>query len=120
MSLPDRLLGVGAEGFAWGTLIGSVLGPFALPVFGCLRSGMRWRPTLSLRDPDLLRYLWLSAPIMIGFSIVVVDEWIIKNQASYLDPGAISHLQYARTPMKTPMGVFGMAAGVATYPTISR
>ena len=61
-----QFLGVGAEGFAWGTLIGSVLGPFALPLFGCLRSGMRWRPTLSLRDPDLLRYLWLSAPIMIG------------------------------------------------------
>jgi putative peptidoglycan lipid II flippase len=115
-----HFLGFGAEGFAWGTLIGSVLGPFALPLFGCLRSGMRWRPTLSLRDPDLLRYLWLSLPIMLGFSIVAVDEWIIKNQASYLDPGSISYLQYARTLMKTPMGVFGMATGVAAYPTLSR
>ncbi|HLN08428.1 MAG TPA: lipid II flippase MurJ, partial [Xanthobacteraceae bacterium] len=59
-------------------------------------------------------------PIMIGFSIVVVDEWIIKNQASYLAAGTLSYLLYGRTLMKVPIGVFGMAAGVAAYPTISR
>jgi putative peptidoglycan lipid II flippase len=75
---------------------------------------MRWRPILSLRNADLRRYLWLSFPIMIGFSIVVVDEWIIKNQASYLAPGELSYLQYGRTLMKVPIGVFGMAAGVAS------
>jgi putative peptidoglycan lipid II flippase len=57
---------------------------------------------------------------MIGFSIVVVDEWIVKNQASYLSAGALSYLQYGRTLMKVPIGVFGMAIGVASYPTISR
>ncbi len=111
---------LGADGFAWGVLAGSVIGPFALPLYGCLRTRMRWHPVLSFRHPDLRRYLWLSVPIMIGFSIVVVDEWIIKNQASYLGPGALSYLQYGRTLMKVPMGVFGMAAGVAAYPTISR
>ncbi len=112
--------GLGAEGFAWGVLAGSVLGPFGLPLYGCLRTGMRWSPTLSFYSHDLRRYLWLSFPIMIGFSIVVVDEWIIKNQASYLAEGALSHLQYGRTLMKVPIGVFGMAAGVASYPTLSR
>ncbi|SFK81778.1 putative peptidoglycan lipid II flippase [Methylocapsa palsarum] len=112
--------GMGADGFAWGVLAGSALGPFALPLYGCLRARMRWRPILSLHDADLRRYLWLSLPIMIGFSIVVVDEWIVKNQASYLPAGALSYLQYGRTLMKVPIGVFGMAAGVAAYPTISR
>jgi putative peptidoglycan lipid II flippase len=111
---------LGADGFAWGVLAGSILGPFALPLYGCLKMHMRWSPILSLRDPDLIRYLWLSAPIMIGFSIVIVDEWIIKNQASYLGEGVLSYLQYGRTLMKVPIGVFGMAAGVAAYPTISR
>ena len=112
--------GLGADGFAWGVLVGSVLGPFALPLYGCLKTRMRWYPILSLRNSDLRHYLWLSFPIMIGFSIVVVDEWIIKNQASYLAEGALSYLQYGRTLMKVPIGVFGMAAGVAAYPTISR
>ena len=112
--------GLGADGFAWGVLVGSALGPFALPLYGCLKARMRWYPILSLRNSDLRHYLWLSFPIMIGFSIVVVDEWIIKNQASYLAEGALSYLQYGRTLMKVPIGVFGMAAGVASYPTISR
>ena len=112
--------GLGADGFAWGVLIGSALGPFALPLYGCMKARMRWYPILSLRNSDLRHYLWLSFPIMIGFSIVVVDEWIIKNQASYLAEGALSYLQYGRTLMKVPIGVFGMAAGVAVYPTISR
>jgi putative peptidoglycan lipid II flippase len=110
----------GADGFAWGVLVGSVLGPFALPLYGCMRTSMRWRLLFSFRNPDLRRYLWLSAPIMMGFSIVAVDEWIIKNQASYLGEGVLSYLQYGRTLMKVPIGVFGMAAGVAAYPTISR
>ena len=118
--MPGRISGIGADGFAWGVLAGSALGPFALPLYGCLRTHMRWYPILSLRNADLRRYLWLSLPIMLGFSIVVVDEWIVKNQASYLAAGALSQLQYGRTLMKVPIGVFGMAAGVAAYPTISR
>jgi putative peptidoglycan lipid II flippase len=94
--------GMGAEGFAWGVLAGSILGPFGLPLFGCLRTRMQWSPILSFRNPDLRRYLWLSFPIMIGFSIVIVDEWIIKNQASYLAAGDLSFLQYGRTLMKVP------------------
>jgi putative peptidoglycan lipid II flippase len=111
--------GAGGEGFAWGVLAGSIAGPFGLPLYGCLRHRMRWHSVISLSDPDLLRYLKLSLPIMIGFSIVVVDEWIVKNQASYLAPGTLSYLQYGRTLMKVPIGIFGMAAGVASYPTIS-
>jgi putative peptidoglycan lipid II flippase len=112
--------GLEADGFAWGVLIGAIMGPFALPLYGCFRNKMRWYPMLSIRNPDLRRYVWLSLPIMIGFSVVIVDEWIIKNQASYLAEGMLSYLQYGRTLMKVPIGVFGMAAGVAAYPTISR
>ena len=110
---------LGAEGFAWGVLAGSIAGPFALPLYGCMKTRMRWTALFTFRNPDLRRYLWLSVPIMIGFSIVVVDEWIVKNQASYLGAGSLSYLQYGRTLMKVPMGMFGMAAGVAAYPTIS-
>jgi putative peptidoglycan lipid II flippase len=112
--------GLGAEGFSWGVLFGSAIGPFALPLYGCVRTKMRWFPIFSLTHDDLKRYIWLSFPIMIGFSIVVVDEWIVKNQASYLPAGALSYLQYGRTLMRVPIGVFGMAIGVASYPTISR
>ncbi|NOY28071.1 MAG: virulence factor MviN, partial [Oligoflexia bacterium] len=110
----------GASGFAWGVLAGSFLGPFMLPLVGCLRAGMRWRPLLSLRHPDLRVWLWRSLPIMLAFSILMADDMILRRQASLLGAGAVATLEYAKKLMKVPMGVFGLAAGVAAYPTLAR
>lgn len=109
-----------AEGFAWGVLVGSALGPFLLPLIGSVQAGLRYRPRLDPRNPDLRRYLWRSLPIMLGFSIVVVDDWIITREASGMGEGAVATLRYAKNLMRVPMGVFGLATGVAAYPTISR
>ncbi|MCB9528152.1 MAG: murein biosynthesis integral membrane protein MurJ [Myxococcales bacterium] len=111
---------LGAEGFAWGALIGSVLGPFGLPLIGALRHGLRWTPILDLRHPDFRRYLWLSLPVMLGVSIVAFDPLIQKYFASGMSEGTIARLTFARTLMKAPMGIFGLAAGVAAYPTLAR
>ncbi|MBL8860164.1 MAG: murein biosynthesis integral membrane protein MurJ [Planctomycetes bacterium] len=110
----------GPYGFAWGALAGSVLGPFALPLYGALKYGLRWRWTFSLAHPDLRKYLLRSLPIMIGFSIVVVDDWYLKREGTLLGTGAAAILSYAKTLMKVPMGVFGLAAGVAVFPTLQR
>ena len=42
--------GLEADGFAWGVLIGAILGPFALPLYGCCRNKMRWYPMLSISE----------------------------------------------------------------------
>ena len=115
----------GADAFAWGVLFGSVIGPFGLPLLGCIQEGRRrhgfgWRPQLDLRGPDFRRYLWLSLPVMLGFSIVVVDDWLLKRFCTLVGEGTVSMLQYAKTLMKVPMGVFGLATGAAAYPTLSR
>ena len=112
---------LGAEGFAWGVLAGSFLGPFLCPFIGQYRQKLRWQMTLNLSDRDLRRYFVLSLPIMLGFSVIVLDDMIIKALASELSrAGSISELQYARTLMKVPMGIFGLAAGMATFPSLSR
>jgi len=110
----------GASGFAWGVLVGSVLGPFGLPLVGCLRMGLRWRPVLSVRHPDLRTYLWRSLPIMLAFSIVMWDDWLLKSQGSKLAEGSVATLQYAKTLLRVPMGVFGVAVGTAAFPTLAR
>ncbi len=109
-----------AEGFAWGVLAGSFLGPFLLPLLACRGIGLTWRPRLDWRDPDLRAYLARSLPIMLGFSIVVVDDWILRREGTLLGTGAASSITYAKNLMKVPMGIFGLAAGVAAYPTLAR
>ena len=111
---------MGAEGFAWGVLAGSFLGPFLLPLVACVRGGLRWSPVLNLRDPDLRTYLWRSLPVMLGFSVVVFDDFLLRYFGSWVEPGTISRLNYAKTLMRVPMGVFGLAAGMATYPVLAR
>lgn len=111
---------LGAEGFAWGVLAGSVVGPFGMPLIGCLMTRLSWSPRLSFKDPDFRRYLLLSVPIMMMFSVVVADDWLIKHYGSLVGEGVVSRLQYARTLMRVPMGVFGLAAGTAAFPTLSR
>ena len=107
-------LGAGADGFAWGVLVGSALGPFALPLYGCL-ARMRWSMSLSFSNPTC------------GVPLAVVSDHdrlldrrrrrVDREEPSLLSPaGALSQLQYGRTLMKVPIGMFGMAAGVAAYP----
>jgi len=109
----------GPWGFVWGVLIGSILGPFGLPLIGCLRMGLRYRPRLAW-DDDLKRYLLQSLPIMLAFSVIVADDWLLKGVASGLPEGAVATVTYAKQIMKVPMGVFGLALGAAAFPTLSR
>lgn len=111
---------IGAEAFAWGVLAGSIVGPFGLPLIGCLRTRFGWRPLLRLSEPDFKQYLWLSLPIMLGFSIMAVDDWLLRRFGSLAGEGVVSRLTYAKVLMKVPMGVFGLAVGAAAYPTLSR
>jgi putative peptidoglycan lipid II flippase len=111
---------LGAEGFAWGVLAGSFLGPFLMPLIACVRGGLRWSPVLSWRDADLRTYLWRSLPVMLGFSVVVFDDFLLRYFGSLVEPGTISRLTYAKTLMRVPMGVFGLAVGMATYPVLAR
>lgn len=115
----------GSDAFAWGVLLGSAIGPFGLPLIGCIHQGMGegsfgWRLRVDLKHPDFKRYLWLSLPIMLAFSIMVVDDWLLKRYGSLAGEGTVSSLQYGKTLMKVPMGVFGMATGAAAFPTLSR
>jgi putative peptidoglycan lipid II flippase len=110
----------GAEGFAWGALVGSALGPFLLPWTACLRHGLVLVGHVDLRHPDIRTYLVRSLPVMLALSIVIVDDWILKQQGSLIGDGAVSALSYAKTLMKVPVGVLGLAAGVAAYPTLAR
>lgn len=111
---------LGPEGFAWGVLIGSALGPFGLPLIGCIRNGMRYRPVVDFQHPEFRRYLWLTLPIALAFSVVVVDDWLINRFGSTMDESAIALLTYGKTLMKVPMGIFGLAVASAAFPTLAR
>jgi len=109
----------GMDGFAWGVVAGAFLGNFALQLYGATRGKFSYSPRFDLADPALREFIRLSIPIMLGFSLVVVDEWTLRVFGSFLLVGAITWLNNARRLMMVPVGILGHASGVASYPFLA-
>lgn len=107
------------EGFAWGALIGAVVGPFALPVLD-LRRTHSVRARLALGSGDLRSYLWVALPLMLGLSLTTVDEWYDKYFGQSVGVGVVAVLGFARRLVQAPIAVVGQAIGVAALPTLTR
>jgi putative peptidoglycan lipid II flippase len=108
------------EGFIWGALGGAFVGNFALQWWGARRVGMRLPVGISWRHPALGKYIAIALPLMIGQSIVILDETFMSTFGGRAGDGAQTQLLYARRTMFVPIGVVAQAAGVAAYPFLAR
>jgi putative peptidoglycan lipid II flippase len=108
------------EGFIWGALGGAAVGNFAVQWWGARRVGMRLARGVRWGDPVLGEYLKIALPLMIGQSIVVLDETLMSVFGDLVGDGAQTQLQYARRTMLVPVGAIAQAAGVAAYPFLAR
>lgn len=112
--LKDR----GMEGFCWGVLGGALAGNLLLPAVAAWKGGgVRLR--LSFAHPGLGAFVLLALPLMVGQSVVVLDEQLVRVFGSLAETGAVSWLNYARRIMLVPVGVVAQAAGVASYPFLA-
>jgi len=112
-----------------GMAIGVVLGG-ALQLFWQLPSlyklGYRFNADFEWAHPGLQRILRMMAPAILGNAAVLINVAVSTNLASAIaDPvrgfdGPVSWLGYAFRFMQLPLGLFGVAIGSATLPSISR
>ncbi len=107
-------------GFAWGVLGGAFAGSFLLQLAGAARVGMRYRPLLDFRHPDLKKYILVTIPLMVGLTMTFSTEIFFRFFGSYLPGGSIASLNYALRVMFIVVGLVGQAVGVASYPFMAR
>lgn len=110
---------LGIEGFAWGALGGAVAGPLLLPLWAA-RGQLRYQIRLDFNSPGFRKYMKLALPLMLGVSLVSLDEWLLRWFGSYQEEGVISWLQNARRLMLVPVAIIGQAASQAALPFLSR
>lgn len=111
---------LGIEAFSWGVLAGSFLGNFLIQVYGASRLDARFRFVIDLKHPGFRRFLRLSVPIMVGFSLIFIDDWAIRWFGSFLIPASITWLNYGKVLMRVVVAIFGQAAGVASFPLLAK
>ncbi len=116
--LPYLGLVHGMEGFCYGVLIGAFVGAFILPFYAVYKGGIEWN--LSLKHKDFKIFLILALPLMLGQSVVILDEQFIRIFGSLAESGSVSLLNYARRIMLVPVGVVAQAAALASFPFLAK
>lgn len=104
----------GMTGYCVGVTIGAAIGAFLLPM-AVVRQGAfvlypRWR------HPLMGRFLCIALPLMLGQTVIMLDEQFLRVFGSLVGDGAVSLLNYARRIAQVPVGLVGQAAAVASYP----
>ncbi len=110
---------LGIASLAYGALIGSIAGPFLASVIGAARIGTGYRPSFDISNPAFREWVKLSIPLMLGFSLVTVDDWILRYYAAS-GIGDITRLTFAKRLFAVPIAVLGQATGQASLPFFAR
>jgi putative peptidoglycan lipid II flippase len=111
---------IGINGFAVGVLTGAIVGNLGLQIYGAVRVGATFRPSLHLRHPGFILFIKMAVPIMLALSLSATDDWIVRWFGSYLQPASITWLSYAKTLMRVPLTAIGQAVGVASFPLLTQ
>jgi putative peptidoglycan lipid II flippase len=105
-------------GMSIGTLIGGA-SQWLIQVPSLRRVGYRYRFIVDWRDESFRQVLRLLAPSVLGVAAVQINVFVNTWFASFFGDGAVTYLNCAFRLMQFPIGVFGVAIGVATLPTVS-
>ena len=90
---------------------------FQLPTF--FRKGYRLGLVAHFRHPGLKKMALLLVPATLALSVSQINIIVGSIFASFLEHGRITYLFYAMRLMQFPVGIFGVAMGVAVLPTLA-
>ncbi|NNE66880.1 MAG: murein biosynthesis integral membrane protein MurJ [Pyrinomonadaceae bacterium] len=117
-SIPELPAQWAITGMALGTLFGGVA-QLGIQIPSLYKVGFRFKPLISFTDKGVRRVMSLMGPAIIGTSAVQIKVLVDTFMVSGIE-GGNSWLPYSFRLMQFPIGVFGVAIGVAALPTLAR
>jgi putative peptidoglycan lipid II flippase len=106
-------------GLAWAVTAAGV-GQLIWIAAACARSDIMIRLPRPRLTPGVRRLLMLMAPGLIGAGVVQINLVVDVILASTLREGSVSFLYFADRINQLPLGVVGVAVGVALLPLLTR
>lgn len=110
----ERIIGV-----AIGVLMGGVA-QVLLQIPFSHHYGFRYRPNTHFKEEGIKQIGLLILPTLFGSAIYQLNQVIGTVLASLLQEGSVSWLYYADRLVQFPLGVFGVAMGTVSLPSLSR
>lgn len=109
-----------AMGLAVGTVIGA-LGHFLVQLPGLAQKKAHYEPIITVRDPGVIQVLKLMAPRVLGLSFSEINKFIILflTGTAVMALGSLPAINTAFRIINLPLGILGLALGVAAFPTLA-
>ncbi len=101
-----------------GVLAGGLI-QFLFQIPFLLNRRITFRFNFKFRHPAIKRIGLLMIPGLIGTGVYQLNVFIDTIFASFLPRGSVSYLFYADRLMEFPLGIFAIAIGMATLPSLS-
>jgi putative peptidoglycan lipid II flippase len=103
---------------ALGVLAGGVI-QFLFQVPFLWKKGITFRFNFDFRNPAVKRIGLLMIPGLIGSAVYQINVFVDTIFASFLPSGSVSYLFFADRLMEFPLGIFAIAIGMASLPSLS-
>ena len=103
---------------AVGVLAGGVI-QFIFQIPFLMRKRINFRFNFNFRHPAIKRIGLLMIPGLIGTAVYQLNVFIDTIFASFLPSGSVSYLYFADRLMEFPLGIFAVAIGMASLPSLS-
>ena len=105
----------GVMSLAMGATAGFLIGSLGINAIGVARQRIRFRLGIDLHHPGLRVWLYMTLPLMFGFTLPFLDQYFAGFYASHA-AGDITRLANAKQLFSAPMSMLAQAAGVAAMP----
>ena len=113
-----RVLQQPVMALAVGVLAGGLI-QFLFQIPFLLKRGVTFRFNFNFRHPTIRRMGSLMIPGLIGTAVYQINVFIDTIFASFLPSGSVSYLFFADRLMEFPLGIFAIAIGMASLPSLS-
>ena len=105
----------GVSSLAIGATVGFLIGSLGINALGVAREKIRFRWEIDLHHPGIRVWLYMTLPMMFGFTLPFLDQYFAGYFASK-GVGDITRLGNAKQLFSAPTSMLALAAGVASMP----
>ena len=103
---------------SWATFFAGIFQGLLL-IWGCRKAGAKIGIVMPGLSPEIKKLLWLAIPGAFAAAATQINVFVSQMLSSAVD-GARSWMSYADRLYQLPLGLVGVAIGVALLPALSR